>query len=430
MILGLMASVAAAHEVLPSIADMTERDGRLVFEVEANLEGFVAGIDLAEVDDTNEADQAERYDRLRAMPPAELEAAFRDFWPRMAQGITIRVDGTALTPELDAVSIPDVGNEALVRQSVVTFSTALPQGAQTVQVGWDRAFGALVVRQIGVEAPYDGYLEPGAMTPEIALAGGNQAGPWESFLNYIPVGFDHIVPLGLDHILFVLALFFLSVRIGPLIWQVSAFTLAHTITLALAALDIVRVSPDIVEPLIAASIVFVAVENMFSARLAWWRPLVIFGFGLLHGLGFASVLAEFGLPDATFVPALVGFNIGVELGQLAVIAVALVFVFLAVRVDRGDRDVPLALGFYGVTLAALAALSYLSLSGTGVWGGLLLDEIPVWVFVVPTAVLMALCLLSVLMRDVVDSYRRIVTVPASSAIALIGAYWFVERVFL
>jgi hypothetical protein len=100
----------------------------------------------------------------------------------------------------------------------------------------------------------------------------------------------------------------------------------------LGALDQARLG-SIVEPLIAASIAFVAIENVLNDRLSRWRPFVIFGFGLLHGLGFASVLADFGLPEDQFIPALIGFNVGVELGQLAVIAMA----FLAVGVWFGAK---------------------------------------------------------------------------------------------
>jgi hypothetical protein len=114
----------------------------------------------------------------------------------------------------------------------------------------------------------------------------------------------------------------------PLLWQISAFTLAHTVTLALGALEIVRIPPEIVEPLIAASIVYVGVENVLSKGLTPWRPVIVFAFGLLHGLGFASVLADFGLGASHFVPKLIGFNVGVELGQLAVIAIAFVLVGL------------------------------------------------------------------------------------------------------
>lgn len=318
--------VARAHEVLPAIADFELRDGVLHLDVRANLEGFIAGIDLTAITDTNAAPQAMDYDNLRSLPPAALEERFRAYWPQMAPRIFVRVDGADLPVTLDYVSAGELGDVNLSRASNFGFSVPLPDGAETVQIGWASQFGALVLRQSGVEEPYDGYLEAGAMTDPIRLAGGNSLTPWQGFVQYIPVGFDHIVPKGLDHILFVLGLFFLSTRLRPLLVQVSAFTLAHTVTLALGALGYVQIPAAIVEPIIAASIVFVAVENIVTQGLSPWRPVIVFGFGLLHGLGFASVLGEFGLPEGAFVPALIGFNVGVELGQLFVIAVAFVLV--------------------------------------------------------------------------------------------------------
>ena len=117
-----------------------------------------------------------------------------------------------------------------------------------------------------------------------------------------------------------LALFLLSTRLRPLVWQVTAFTVAHAVTLTLATLDVVALAPRIVEPLIALSVAGVAVENVLTDRLTRWRPAVVFGFGLLHGLGFAGVLGELGLPDEGRLVALAAFNAGIELGQLAVIA--------------------------------------------------------------------------------------------------------------
>ena len=222
--------------------------------------------------------------------------------------------------------MPDDATPDLARTSTLRFTATLPDGAESIQVGWAEAYGALVLRQMAVDKPYDGYLEAGALSDPIPLSGGGQVGQWQTFFNYIPVGFDHIIPKGLDHILFVLGLFFLSTQIRPLLWQITAFTLAHTVTLALGALGYVTIPASIVEPIIAASIVYVAVENILTDGLSRWRPLVVFCFGLLHGLGFASVLGEFGLPDSAFIPALLGFNLGVEFGQLTVIAAAFALV--------------------------------------------------------------------------------------------------------
>jgi len=137
-------------------------------------------------------------------------------------------------------------------------------------------------------------------------------------------GFVHIIPRGLDHILFVLGLFLLGAQLRALVWQITAFTLAHAVTLSLAVLEVVSLPAHLVEPLIALSIVYVAAENMLTDRLRFWRPVLVFGFGLLHGLGFAGVLQELGLPDQEFWLGLFGFNIGIELGQLTVIVAALI----------------------------------------------------------------------------------------------------------
>jgi len=145
---------------------------------------------------------------------------------------------------------------------------------------------------------------------------------WKTAGLYIKLGYEHILPKGLDHILFVLALFFASTRLKPLLIQVSVFTIAHTITLGVAATGWVEAPVAIVEPLIAVSIAFVAIENLFSREMTPWRPLVVFGFGMFHGLGFASVLLDLGLPDDQFLTALIGFNVGVELGQISVVLAA------------------------------------------------------------------------------------------------------------
>ena len=148
----------------------------------------------------------------------------------------------------------------------------------------------------------------------------------EIALQYLWLGYTHILPKGLDHILFVLGIFLLSPRWQVMLLQVTAFTVAHSITLALSIYGVVSLPPRIVEPLIALSIAYVAIENLVTRELKPWRVALVFLFGLLHGLGFAGVLRALGLPRQEFLTALLTFNLGVEGGQLTVVALALTIV--------------------------------------------------------------------------------------------------------
>lgn len=148
----------------------------------------------------------------------------------------------------------------------------------------------------------------------------------ETALLYLKLGYQHILPLGLDHILFVLSLFLLSPKLKPIILQSTAFTLAHTITLGLAMYHVISPSAKIVEPLISFSIMLVAFENILSPKLKPTRIGIVFLFGLVHGLGFASSLDQMGLPQNAYLSSLVLFNLGVEAGQLTVILLAFLLV--------------------------------------------------------------------------------------------------------
>ena len=144
---------------------------------------------------------------------------------------------------------------------------------------------------------------------------------------YLWLGYTHILPKGVDHILFVLGLFLLSTKWKPLLLQVTSFTIAHSITLGLSMYGIVSLPSRVVEPLIALSIAYVAIENLVTRELKPWRIALVFMFGLLHGLGFAGVLRELGLPRAEFLTALLTFNLGVEGGQVTIIAGAMLLTF-------------------------------------------------------------------------------------------------------
>ena len=144
----------------------------------------------------------------------------------------------------------------------------------------------------------------------------------DAALIYLVLGFKHILPLGFDHILFVLSLFLLSPKLKPIIWQSTAFTVAHSVTLCLAAYNVITPPSRIIEPLIALSILYVAIENIASPKLKPSRIGIVFLFGLVHGLGFAGALAEMGLPKNAYLTSLITFNVGVELGQLTIILTA------------------------------------------------------------------------------------------------------------
>jgi HupE / UreJ protein len=141
------------------------------------------------------------------------------------------------------------------------------------------------------------------------------------FLSYLQQGFWHVLPLGWDHILFITSLFFLNANLKSALLQCTVFTVAHSITLFLSAYHIITPNAIIVEPIIALSIVFTAVENIFHNTVSKWRLVIIFIFGLIHGMGFAAALQDIGVPQHHFIAALLGFNIGVELAQVAIIVV-------------------------------------------------------------------------------------------------------------
>jgi hypothetical protein len=203
---------------------------------------------------------------------------------------------------------------------------------------------------------------------ELAAAEG---GAWRTLADYAVEGTWHIW-IGFDHVLFLLALLLPAVgRWQQRQWQpvprlrdalvdvlgvVTAFTVAHSITLSLAALGLVALPSRLVESVIAFSVVLAALNNLRQPRVpprASVRIGIAFGFGLLHGFGFASVLADLGLPSGALVLALLGFNVGVELGQLAVVAVFLPLAY-ALRQTGFYRTGVLRVG--SLLIAALAAL--------------------------------------------------------------------------
>jgi len=263
-----------------------------------------------------------RVDREHLPPGFALDSV-----PRGAQAY---FDGRRVMPNTVEWEAPGSASDAVLR-----LTGRIPGGARTFAWETEARLGSylLTLQTEGDPTPRRAWEEGGQRSEDFPLAA-SVVPPTRGQVvrQYLKLGYTHILPKGLDHILFVLGIFLLSRKWKPILLQVTAFTVAHTITLGLTIYGVVSARPAIVEPLIALSIVYVAVENVVTSRLTPWRVALVFAFGLVHGMGFAGVLSELGLPRSEFLPALLSFNLGVEAGQLSVIAAA----FAAVGLFR-DR---------------------------------------------------------------------------------------------
>ena len=247
---------------------------------------------------------------------AEMEPTFADWVHLYFDGERAPTSATYLPPAEDGPAAPDG-----TLLGVMRLDGRVPPGAETFSFAYGLIMDAypLLIRDRSDEVVT--YWNVGEHETEPMLLG--ELTPptrWQVVGTYLGLGFTHIVPKGLDHILFVMGIFLLGTRLTPMLAQVTTFTIAHTITLGLTMFGVLSPPARVVEPLIALSITYVAVENILTSELKPWRLALVFGFGLLHGMGFAGVLAELGLPRGEFASALMSFNLGVEGGQLAVIA--------------------------------------------------------------------------------------------------------------
>lgn len=260
-------------------------------------------------------DREERDRRIAALGEAFLES------------VRVTFDGVPSAPRFEYRASSAFGDFAQA-PSVVRLAGAIPAGTRSVTFGYDLASGTFaLVARIGDSSAQTVWLEGGHDSAALSLV----APPppltvTEVALRYFSLGFTHILPKGLDHILFVVGLFLLSTKWRSVLLQVSTFTLAHSITLGLTIYGLVSLPARVVEPMIALSIAYVAIENVVTTELKSWRVALVFSFGMLHGMGFAGVLRDLGLPRGDFLAALVTFNAGVEAGQLTVVAIAFVLV--------------------------------------------------------------------------------------------------------
>jgi HupE / UreJ protein len=368
LLVGLLpGTIAAAHPPTDAAALVrVDGSGTVDCVVVHDTIALLAGKPSYEVKDAE-------IERILGQPADGLRAALGALQLDLVTGTALTADGTRLVARCTGFPSPDDlrawqrrnAVKAVPCEMAMRLQVELPPGARTLSVQLPAILGEalLAVDRPGLQRavlPLEaGLASPGldvsmahpagtavhATTTSAAPADG-EPGLLGAAVRYVRLGFHHIVPEGTDHALFVLGLFLLTPFARPLLWQVTAFTAAHTITLTLAALGLVRAPASVVEPAIALSIAFVAVENLFERKLRPWRIAVVFVFGLVHGLGFAAGLLELDVPIAQRATAIAGFSVGVEAGHLAVLAAA--FLLLGWTRSRpwyrARVEIPLSLG--------------------------------------------------------------------------------------
>jgi hypothetical protein len=335
--------VAEAHPPLSTIASVkVEQGGHLTLTLSHDSLAFALG-------DTSQAIGDEAMYALLHGPDVDLAAAYQDGRERFSRQLQISADGSPLafqlvdSPTLEKARQWQVENvrERLPLKLEFVASAELPTGTRSVVLTFPLILDQVVmsVERPGLE-PLIVPVSPGEASPEIDVrmatgaAGGEPAhreGALRVAWRFTKLGFEHILgptqgrwwlPQGLDHCLFVLGLFLLIPRFKPVLWQISSFTLAHTLTLTLTSLHIIGLSSRIVEPTIAASIAFIGIENLIVKKVSPWRIAVAFVFGLVHGMGVATAFNEAGFPPGQLVTSLAAFTVGVEGGHIAVLIVA------------------------------------------------------------------------------------------------------------
>ena len=313
-----------SHEIKPSIADFSINESSLTFEIRLNAELILSGIDASDIQNTDNSNLSYKYDDLRKLPDNDLKDNIMSNWDNISQNIYIKLDGDVQELNLLSIEIINQRNYEVTRDTIINFHIPLDKKNTSFSFSMSKKFGSIILREQNlnknVDQLYTNYLNSGDASDLINLNHTVALTKINSFIKYLFLGIEHIIPKGLDHMLFIIGLFLFSNLIRPLLLQVTMFTIAHTITLVIASLSLINVNASIVEPLIALSIVYIGVENIFKKYSnTKIRYYVIFLFGLLHGLGFALVLKDVGLDYSNLLMNLVSFNIGVEIAQIFIL---------------------------------------------------------------------------------------------------------------
>jgi len=325
LVLGGLAGQAQAHMLNMTRATLTiKADGELVLDLQVDLQNSLVG--------------AETYYNISHLKRPLDNPQLSQVLDQMIPAIQIQADGQVLLWKLEQLQMPqqpraDFINMMSWPRSQIRLVSQLPAGSNTLRGKFSGQYYfeepiALTFTSTDGKDSMSRWIVNRQASPDYSLTGVvTQAPPaiWPTVAEYLRLGFKHILPQGYDHLLFVLGLLLASLSLRSLLGQITLFTLAHSITLITAAMGLYKIPTGFVEPMIALSIVWVGIENLWSKSPGVGRYSLIFMFGLLHGMGFASALAEQGLPAYGALLSLFSFNVGVELGQLSFILLCMSF---------------------------------------------------------------------------------------------------------
>tara|TARA_B110000438_G_scaffold7830_1_gene7665 strand:+ start:978 stop:2126 length:1149 start_codon:yes stop_codon:yes gene_type:complete len=327
-----------AHEIKPSIADFAYDQSYLNFEVRLNAELILSNIDASNISNTNSSPLTEIYDRYRLLNKKDLENSILESWKDISSNIDIKINNKLKEIDLIKIDTQDVKNFEISRDTLISFRVLLNEESENFTFKWIKNYGAIILRENNDLKLEDElvteYLQSGTETDPIFFKENNFRSMFTSFTNFFVLGIQHIIPKGLDHILFIFGLFLFSSSLNKLIKQITIFTIAHSITLIFVSLSLIKINPQIVEPIIALSIVYVGLENIFKNYIKeYMRYVVILFFGLLHGLGFALVLSDIGFRSSKLFINLISFNIGIEVAQISII----LFLYLLIAIKFANN---------------------------------------------------------------------------------------------
>ena len=340
--LNLFSIASISHEIKPSIADFTIDENYLNFKIRLNAELLLSNIDASTVSNTDSSSLREIYDKFRILSKKELEQIFQNSWSDISSNIDIKIDNESKKIILIKTEVEDIKNFEISRDTHVFFKVLLDKNSEQFTFRWIKNYGPIILRENNGNKLEDElatvYLQSGIESNQFSFNENNFSETLNSFIKFFVFGVQHIIPKGLDHILFIFGLFLFSLSLKKLISQITIFTIAHSITLIFVSLSVMKISPQIVEPIIALTIVYVGIENIFKNYIKeYFRYVVILFFGLLHGLGFALVLSDIGYRSTDLFINLLSFNIGIEVAQISIVLVLYLLIALNFAKNKNYR---------------------------------------------------------------------------------------------